>query len=326
MSFNPLSGVTVRGIPLQQAYPGKVFWVNNSSVVPDKGVAGVDGAGTNSRPGNGTYLRPFATIDYAVGRCTASRGDVIAVMPGYTETLTGATGIVLDKAGIALVGLGAGAKRPTITYASADTSANIPLSAANVSIINFLFVANKAALVAAFTTTGAAPDLTIENCEFRDTSSILNFVIRLKGSATDNVLDGLNFLNNVVHGLGTTAGTTSVSLLSDSVHVRLFDNQVTMAVLNSTAALAITGAFDQTDLHVARNIIFRPNTDAANGVMLSGSGTNTGLVYDNYVQHKDTTGGNGVHTQAGMALGFIENYSELDYAADKSGVLNPAIA
>ena len=322
MSFNPLSGVTVRDIPLQQAYPGRVFWVNSSSVIPDKGVAGSDSTGT------GVYLRPFATVDYAIGNCVASRGDIIAVMPGYTQTLTGATGIVLDVAGIALVGLGAGSKRPTITYESTDTSANIPITAANVSVINFLFVANKAALVAAFTASGTdtPTDFTIENCEFRDTSSILNFAILVKSNATANCFDGLNIRNNVVHGLGTTAGTTFVNLAVDCVHVRLMDNQVNMAALSGTPALAETAATAQTDFHAARNIIVRPSTDTASGVMCSAAGTCTGLVYDNLAHHKDTTGGNGLLVEASSGLGLIQNYCILDYAADKSGALNPATA
>jgi len=321
MYFNPLSGVTVRDIPLQQAYPGKVFWVNNSTVIPDKGVAGSD---SNA----GTYLRPFSTVDYAVGKCTASRGDIIAVMPGYTQTLTGATGIVLDVAGIALVGLGAGSKRPTITYTSTGTDANIPITAANVSVINFLFVANKAALVAAFTATGTATptDFTFERCEFRDTSSILNFAILLKGNATANSFDGLNLRNNVVQGLGTTAGTTFVNIGAAAVHVRLMDNQVTMAALTGIPALAETSAVALTDFHAARNIINRPSTDTSSGVMVSAAGTCTGLVYDNYAHHKDTGGGDGLLVEASSGLGLIQNYCILDYAADKSGALNPAFS
>jgi len=63
------NGVIIRGMPLQQAYSGQVFWVNNSSVLPPNGIAGSNG-------NKGTYLQPFATLDYAVGRCTAGRGDI----------------------------------------------------------------------------------------------------------------------------------------------------------------------------------------------------------------------------------------------------------
>ena len=48
-------------------------------------------AGSNGNPG--TYVRPFSTVDYATGRCTASRGDIIMVMPGHAESIASASAI-----------------------------------------------------------------------------------------------------------------------------------------------------------------------------------------------------------------------------------------
>jgi len=318
------AGVTVRGIPLQQAYPGKVFWVNNSSVIPDKGVAGVDGGGGNNRPGKGTYLKPFATIDYAIGRCTASRGDIVAVMPGYTQTITLATEILLDVAGIAIVGLGAGSKRPTITFGTNDT-ANIPITAANVTITNFLFRSTKVDTASVFTATGTATptDFTVENCEFLDTGAALGFKVCVTGNATDNSMDGLNFLNNRVFALDATTVTTAVSILKVCEHIRLNDNQITQAAINDDAALAELGDKVVLDLEVARNRVYRPNTATVGGILFAGSGACTGLVYDNYAFHKDLTDNNGLLVTTGQALGFFNNYTHVTYAADKSGKVVP---
>ncbi len=49
------NGVTIRGVPLQQAQPGEVFFVNNSSVLAEGGIAGSDS-------GKGTYQQPFQNI------------------------------------------------------------------------------------------------------------------------------------------------------------------------------------------------------------------------------------------------------------------------
>jgi len=100
------NGVTIRGIPIVQLHPGKVFYVNNSTVLAENGVGGSDG-------NPGTLQRPFSTIDYAIGRCTAGRGDIILVMPGHAETVTSATMINMDVAGVAIIGLGTGSSRPT---------------------------------------------------------------------------------------------------------------------------------------------------------------------------------------------------------------------
>ena len=88
------NGVVIRGKPLFDLHPGKIFWVNGSSVLAEGGIAGAD------TTGSGTYKRPFATIDYAIGKCTASRGDIIMVMPGHSETITTDGGIALDVAGV----------------------------------------------------------------------------------------------------------------------------------------------------------------------------------------------------------------------------------
>src|SRR3990167_2616461 len=57
--------------------------------------------------------RPFATLDYAVGQCTASNGDIIYVMPGHAETISADSGVDVDVAGVTIIGVGRGASRPT---------------------------------------------------------------------------------------------------------------------------------------------------------------------------------------------------------------------
>ena len=89
----------VAGIPFLDA-SGKITTGNQYFVSSD--------TGADSTGNDGSIRRPFATIDYAVGRCSANVGDVIYVMPGHTETVSAAAGINLDVAGISVIGLGAG--------------------------------------------------------------------------------------------------------------------------------------------------------------------------------------------------------------------------
>ena len=94
-----MGGVTIRGVPIQQLYPGQVFWVNNSSVLGVNQHAGSDQQ-------SGIYTHPVATVDTAISRCTASRGDIIVIMPGHNEGSSTANAEVFDlnKAGIAVIG------------------------------------------------------------------------------------------------------------------------------------------------------------------------------------------------------------------------------
>ena len=169
-------GVAIRGIPLQVAHPGKVFWVNNSSVLPEGGVGGSDG-------NDGTYQRPFSTLDYAIGRCTASRGDIIMIMPGHIEAVT-ASSIAMDKAGVAIVGLGEGDLRPKFNFGA--TTSNIAISAANCSMKNLVMVSTIDSVVAGITVSAAGVTLDLET---RDTSAAIEFVSALVTTAdADNLV------------------------------------------------------------------------------------------------------------------------------------------
>lgn len=190
-------GIVIRGMPLQVAHPGEVFFVNNSSVLAKGGVAGSNG-------NDGTYKRPFASIDYAVGKCTASRGDIIFVMPGHVETVTAAAGLDLDVAGVAVIGLGQGSLRARVNFTTA-TTADMDVDAANISLVNMLFTGGVDALVAPIDINAA--DCTMLNCEYRDVT----------GQATDVILADANAdrlcIDNYFHNGAAAAGANSAIAL-----------------------------------------------------------------------------------------------------------------
>lgn len=93
------------------AHPGAIFFVHSGT--------GTDGAGYGRNPD-----APLATIDYAIGLCTADKGDVIYVMPGHNEGLGNAQ-ITCDIAGIAIVGLGSGSNIPRIDFDHANASIDV---------------------------------------------------------------------------------------------------------------------------------------------------------------------------------------------------------
>jgi hypothetical protein len=109
-----------------------------------------------------TPMYPFATIDYAIGKCTASNGDIIYVAPGHTETIAAAGGITADVAGISIIGLGNASNRPLITLGTA-TTATFLVSATDVRIKNLRFAVGVDSLVKIINV--AANYCTIEDCE-----------------------------------------------------------------------------------------------------------------------------------------------------------------
>lgn len=146
------NGVSSFGIPVIGAGPvltvGNVFFV-------DSGIGSNGNAGTSPS-------KPFATIDYAIGRCTASNGDVIFVAPGHAETVAAASGIDVDVAGVRIIGLGAGDARPTVSLTAAAST--VELAAASCSLENILFKAEHDNTIMVDVN---ATDCSVIGCEFR---------------------------------------------------------------------------------------------------------------------------------------------------------------
>src|SRR4051812_11408926 len=154
--------------------PGGMFSVVNQSLTTGNiyfvnSVTGTNAAGYGQNPD-----APFATIAYAVGQVTANQGDRIYVMPGHVESVADATSFAPAIAGVQIIGLGAGAARPTITIGTLNT-ATIAVSAASVSFENMIFVANFLSIAACFTLS-TATDFAVRNCVFKETSNVLNFL------------------------------------------------------------------------------------------------------------------------------------------------------
>jgi hypothetical protein len=135
---------------------GSVFFVDSTS------------ANKADDPGHGDRAsNPFATIDYAVGRCTANKGDVIVVAPGHTETVSTAGGLALDVAGITVLGLGVGASRPTVNITA--TGARVTISAASITARNLIFVGTIDAITNPIAISAA--DVSLLDIETRDASA-----------------------------------------------------------------------------------------------------------------------------------------------------------
>lgn len=313
------AGISIRGIPVTQTHPGQVFWVSNVATPPAGTVVGSDNA-------RGTFRQPFATINYAVTQCAlnnnANSGAIIFVKPGHAETISNATTLVLNVAGIVIIGLGVGANRPTLTFGAA--AANIPVTAANVSVSNILHLGNFADIVSAYTATGtAAPkDFTIDNCEFRDVASNKNFIKTFTGNATANSCDGFYYGNNKVYGLAATAATQACIMAAANDRQTYFNNWIVYPALSDTATLVAFGANVHTNLLIERNKLYRPSTSSTGGLIFSGGGTtSTGLCLWNEMWHLDNSAA--LLFPTGTALGFSNNYGMVTGAADKSALINP---
>lgn len=204
-------GLTLRDVAMSVNHPGKVYWVGGST-------------GYKSDAAKGTFQRPFSTIDYAIGQCTANRGDIIYVKPGHTVTVATDGGIACDVAGVSIIGLGTGAARPTISV-STLAAAVVTVTAANVTLQNLIFQGDKADLVACLEIAG--DHCTVDHCEFRETSGGAGMLAAIMIGVADNDADYTNiqhcdfFMN--VQGV-TNVGDAAIEFVKDQDNVRIANN------------------------------------------------------------------------------------------------------
>lgn len=261
-----------------------------------------------------------ATIAGAVAQCTSSAGDTIFVLPGHTETISSSSALTLSVAGINIIGLGAGALRPTITLDTA-TTATINVTAANITVKNMIFTANFADIVSFFTTT-TANNFTLDGCYFKATATNMNSLYVVDTNATSNDTDGLT-IKNCKWIEPDTATVSMVKMDGTNADVTIDNNFVQIGVNNNKAAL-VTVATGKvvTNLVMINNRVFRLNTDTATGAILfsTDGSTNSGIVANNFVQHADTA--SELLITASSGLGTFNNYASGVVGA--SGYLLPA--
>lgn len=286
-----IDAIDFAGVPTT----GTIYYVDSGT--------GSDSAGAGSR------AAPFATIDYAVGKCTANDGDIIIVFPGHAETVSAAAGLALDVAGITIVGLGSGANQPTVTL---DTiiSADIDVDAANITVENIHFRANFADITAAIDVN--ADDFTLRGCRFSEVAADMNCKIWIQdaaATASDRI---------------TVEGCTAKCLDAANTHFINFagtgDGHIVRnnLLMGDWGTMCVGGAGVVTYCTIAHNLIFNAATDA--DVCISMAATATGIC-----AYNACTGG---HASQGIIpgdLGAIENYYE-QHTSDLSGVIEPAIA
>lgn len=217
-------GISSFGVPVLGSGPvfttGNVYFVDSGS-----GTAADDTA-------HGTKERPFSTIDYATGRCTANNGDYVIVMPGHTETVTAAAGLALDVAGVTYIGIGKGSDRPTISFTTV-VGADMDVDAANVTMANFLFTGGIDALTGPIDVNAA--DFGLLGCETKDVT----------GQATDFIVTDANadrlYIDGWVHRGASAAGAdTAITIVGgDGAVIKNFwidGNFAVSAIENVTTA------------------------------------------------------------------------------------------
>ena len=306
------NGVTSFGIPVMgggvqiPVTTGSYFFVHS-------------GTGSDSNSGK-EPTAPVATLDHALGLCTSSKKDVIVLMPGHSETITGAGGITLDKIGVHIVGLGDYDLRPTFLM-DAATTVTCLVTSANVTVENVLFKAGHADIVVFATIT--AKGCTFKNCRWEENVATENFITVMSVGAADNDSDGFTMQGcEIIQG--DTADLHAIIINKNQNDVKLIGNYI-RGIYDATPYSAVYCPSTEVlaNFLMCYNTVYDAQADGQNAPTVNlACTTSTGMVYNNYAQVLDTAGETPFLGGAG-GLGFFNNYSS-GVAGTASGYLRPA--
>lgn len=217
---------------------------------------------------------PLSTIDYAIGLCTAGKGDTIVVLPGHIESVTAASAITCDVAGVAIIGIGFGRNRPRLNWTT-STAATIVISAANVTWANFVFdLTGIDAVATGFTISGADCTFVDNEVEVADAGGQATVAITTTATADRLLIKNCNF-----HG-SADAGNTSVLSLVGSDDTRIIDNEL-IAASGASAGVIANATTACTNLIIHGNRILNKTASSTKAIVLDGS--STGFITNNRI-------------------------------------------
>ena len=251
-------------------------------------VDSVGGAAANTGLSSDEAL---TTFDAAINKCTASKGDIIYLMPNHAETISAAAGAAMDVVGVTVIGLGRGTDRPTFTFSA--TASTITFSAANCSIENCHFINDVDALVVGLPVTAA--HVRIAYCLFDDATAAKQTVDWITLSAA---ADYAEIVYNEHHG-SDTAGADSFVSGAAADHVKVVGN-ISHGDF-AAANIEMTAAW--TDCLIEGNRLENAN---AVDVCIEGFAAATGTVAHNLCEIATDAQVTGINTVGALAL--YENY------------------
>ena len=275
---------------------GNIFWVDSTS-----------GATTNSGNHPNDAL---ATIDAAVGKCTANQGDMVVVMENHSETISSAGALDLDVAGITVRGLGKNGQQPLVTL-DTTASADIDIDAADVTIENIHFSANYADITAAIDVN--ADGFTIRKCRFTETATDMNALIWIQDAA-GGTSDYITVEDCTAVGLLDAANTHFINLGGTGTGHVIRRN----VLMGDWGTMAIGGAGVVTFCTCTDNVVMNEASD--NDSCINFAGTATGVCVRNLCGGAAAQA-NGVTTGDMTAA---ENYYGV-HTEDLSAILDPVV-
>ena len=233
-----VSGVPTMGINGLPASTGNYWFVNS--------VSGSDG-------NTGAADSPLATTKQAT--TLAAAGDVVVWEPGHAETIVGAAGIALNKAGVTYWGLGSGKNAPTFT-STTSTAATMTISGANVAVGGAVnTVCNIASQVTFWSISAAQVSLTATHYDTSSSVGAISYVTTT--AAADNLALNITYVGFTASSIGTAmlslVGTDTGNITVDAYGA--WSTAVVNFITTASTNVQIQGLFYNYNTSITKDVV-----------------------------------------------------------------------
>src|SRR5678815_2425394 len=186
----------------------------------------------------------LTTLSACLSKCRSGAGDIIVVLPGHSESVTGATMLDNLVAGTRIVGIGYGSAMPTFTFAA--TGAQWKLNKADVLVSGLrLDLGGANGVTKAVIVTGATN--VIANCDIvMATSSSLDAVIGIEvgtGAAR------FRLMRNYLRSVSNVVVTDGVKIVAALDGIEIGNNRMFFAATEVNGLVHITAAVTNIWMH-----------------------------------------------------------------------------
>lgn len=276
---------------------------------------------TNSAAADSTAMgftpdKPLATLDYAVGRCNAGKGDIIYLMPGHNENIGNAQ-IDLDVQGISVIGLGVGTLRPRFDFDHANAS--IDIGAADVTVRNIRLLPSVTAVLIGIDVEAGVTDAKLIDIEIMPGED---------AGDVDEFTTGIEFKAGCNRGLvkGLIARTQAADASAQAIMLKGASDQITIedcVIRGNYSAACIFGDTTLSTNLLIRNCILQPkNTEPGIEVLT----LTTGIVANCYIATDLAAKADAIAGTGGAhALYLFENYY-CEVVGETGGIIGTASA
>lgn len=226
------------------AVPGKVFYVGNRTGLPSSNGKDPD--------------HPFATLNAALAKTQANRGDAIRILPGHVETISTADQMSNLVAGTLIEGWGVGAQRGILRWSAAGATFLLDQAGTVLRNLRLQMAGNPAAtaaLTVAAPITVSADGCAIENCDWNvgvDADQIITVGLTTTAAGTNLRIENCRIFGDPAAEI-TAAGTVIRLVGADGFILR--DCHIAAALATDTDGVLETITTASKNILVANNVI-----------------------------------------------------------------------